>query len=480
MTLAPAFFRISLRRAVLPFFGLALTMTTAQPTVQIGLFTAQESGMVEVRLKPDGDFDQLLSNMVFTISWPTSANVQLDNAQMVSLCDRLPVVPNGDGVQQSGSRSYQTYFMLSLQQLAGGCPLVNGQELTVMRIPVTGVTSCVTLKLTNDTYTAANNKNFYLSLNGVDRTGSIYHPTAKVCDCSTIALDINTDGQPAQTGWEFYNGTGQLLLSGNLNPGQTNTTVHLSACRSDACYRIRITDAGGNGISGGGYTVSVNGDRVIDATGLFGASSSLADEGGFCSPLGPTFLLPGSADLTGITAGTTLQAQTVSGADKYGFWIFDTHGSFDTVITRSTPSLKLYNALWNAMPHDLRLNVRVQARTGGSFGAYGKACNATLGAPGMMMAMQVDEGLPTDFGDLTVYPNPIQDGSFNVRFEANGTRQAHMELFNATGQSVLSQEASFTDLLNQRLQLPEGSPAGVYMLAFTTADGRMMRLLVKQ
>lgn len=435
--------------------------------------------MLEVRLKASGNFDELLSNMVFTISWPTTSGVQLDNANLVSLCDRVPIVPNGDGLKQSGGRSYQTYFMLSLQQLASTCPMVSGQEFTVMRIPVTGLSSCVEFKLTNDSYTAANNKNYYLSLNGQDRTGSIYQPTAQLCACTNISLDIATDGQPGQTGWEFYDSSGQVISSGSLSANQTNRTVHLSSCRNTGCYRVRITDSAGNGITGGGYTVKVGGNRVIDATGAFGATSALANNGTFCIPLGPTNLKAPSCDQTGMTVGSALHAVKVPGADRYTFWLFDPHGSFDTTIVRNGPNLKFTSNLWNRIPHNLSLNVRVNARVGGVFGAYGKACKTQLsGAPGML-AQAVEEIEADAIGELSVYPNPVQDGSFHVRFAGEGQRTATIDLYTSTGQLLLSKEVSFVDDLDYAMELPSGTAAGVYMLAFTTQEGRLMRMVVQ-
>lgn len=473
-------FRKAISRSLHQVIAIFLLIGTAaaQPYVQIGLFPSSQSGSLEVRLKSDGNFNELLSNMLFTISWPTASGAQLDNAQLVSLCDRVPIVPNGDGLKQSGGRSYQTYFMLSLQQLADACPLAPGQELTVMRIPVTGLSSCVDFKLTNDAYTAANNKNYYLSLNGQDRTGAIYNATAQVCSCTTIALDLATDGQPAETGWEFYNGNNQLLASGQIPANKTNTNVHLAACRNGGCYRVRITDSAGNGINSTGYTVKVGGEKVIDATGMFGSSSSLANNGTFCLPVGPTSLKPPYCDQTGVSTNDVLRAIKITGADSYTFWVFDPHGSFDTTIVRSGPNLKFTANLWNRIPHDLSLNVRVNARIGGVYGAFGKACTTQLGVPGML-ALSVQEVEEDGNNGLSVYPNPVQDGTFHVRYAGEGEQHAVIGLFSATGQCLLSKDVSFTDDLDLPMQLPAGTASGIYMLSFTTAQGRMMRMVVQ-
>ncbi|MBK9421875.1 MAG: T9SS type A sorting domain-containing protein [Flavobacteriales bacterium] len=468
------------RSQIAAILGLVLSIPAlAQPTVQIGIFPSAVSGQLDVRLKANGDFDQLLSNLLFTISWPTASGIGLDNAQLVNLCDRLPIVPNGDGVQQSGGRSYQTYFMLSLQSLAGGCPLLSGQELTVMRVPVTGLSACTDISIANDSFTANNNKNYYISLNGQDRTGTVYTPSASLCSCSILTLSITTDNQPAQTGWAIYSDLGAVLYSGTLKPGQTSRTVALNSCEPNGCYRVRITDAGGNGIAGGGYTVKLGNDRIIDATGAFGSASGLKNNGTFCIPLGPVSLKPTSADLAGIAANTVLTANKITGANSYTFWIFDPHGSFDTTVVRNTPKLKLIPDLWNRIPHDLSLNVRVNARTGGAYGPFGKACTAMLGSAQLRAIAEV-----TSDGDenLTVYPNPLQDNTLHVHYTALQNEMktdAVIELMSTTGQLVLREETSFTGTLDQAVQLPAGTASGIYVLIFTTEGQRSIRRVVQ-
>jgi hypothetical protein len=60
--------------------------------------------------------------------------------------------------------------------MADECPgalFLGDQWVTLMRLKVNGLTSCTAFNIVNDGYTAANNRNFFVSLNGVDRTGSI-------------------------------------------------------------------------------------------------------------------------------------------------------------------------------------------------------------------------------------------------------------------------------------------------------------------
>jgi hypothetical protein len=465
--------------AVLPL--LTVPSLHAQPTVDIALYPSATPGAVEVRLRPNGSFDQLLSNMVFTISWPASSGVTLDDAQLVSLCSAIPIVPNGDGMQQAGGLRYQTYFMLGLQSLAAGCPLVNGQELTVMRIPLVGLTTCTSLNIAHDGYTGSHNKDYYVSLNGLDRTGAIYSTPVSQCACTKLRLDITTDNHPGELGLEIRDAaSGTIVLSGNMPPSQTDRTVHIPTCLDQGCYRLKVTDAGGNGISGGGYVLHKGSQRIIDASGAFGSVSAIADNGTFCVPLGPAFLKPTSCDQMSIGLNDILRAKRLSTADGYGFEVFDPHGSFDTTVFRDGPNLKFTAGLWNRIPHDLELNIRVNARIGGVFGSFGKICTAQLGSsPGM--ALGVDEYDMPEGTRMSIYPNPLQEGSFHLLYgeEGNGSGHGLIEVFSGTGQRLAAEQVDFQGRLDHVMSLPANSAAGIYMVMFTTATDRQTSIVVQ-
>lgn len=454
----------------------------AQPVVNIGLYASTTPGVVDVRLKADGDFSQLLSNLLFTISWPASAGGSLDDAGLVSLCPKIPIVPNGDGLQVANGRRYQTYFMLGFESLNLSCPMVAGQELTVMRIRMTGNTSCADLQIANDGYTAANNKDYYVSLNGADRTGITFTSNVSICPCVPgVMLHIATDDHPEQISYEFRSATdGSLVTSGNLSAGQANRVVHESICLPPGCYRLKVMDSGGNGISGGAYVLMQGGSRIIDATGEFGSVSAIKDDGSFCLPLGPAMLKPTSCDLTDIGTNDILNAKKVTGATAYTFWIFDPHGSYDTTIVRNGPKLKITPGIASQLPMGLDMNVRVNAQQGGVFGAFGKTCRARFGAaPGM--ALGVDELYADEDEGLVVFPNPLIDGTFQIGFGRSdgGSQQAVIELFTMSGQLLSRREVAFQGRMVQAMSLPDRTAQGLYMVAVTMAEGRFVKLLVQ-
>ena len=64
-------------------WGALLAMTvgtglTAQPLTDIGLFPNASPNTLEVRLRPDASFNQVVSNLTFTIRWNANAADSLD------------------------------------------------------------------------------------------------------------------------------------------------------------------------------------------------------------------------------------------------------------------------------------------------------------------------------------------------------------------------------------------------------------------
>jgi hypothetical protein len=431
------------RRCLVFLFGSVLTGASAQPTVDLGLFPGPRLGELEVRIKANGNFDQLISGLLFTVRWPASAGGELNEGALEQLCSRIPVVPNGDGVQEANGSLYQTFFVQGFQSLGSTCPLANGAELAIMTIPAEGLVACASFQLVNDGYTGPNNKNFYASLNGLDRTGAFYAPGGvEVCPCNTqLELALTTNDQPAQTTWELLRlDNGQVAASGGPYPGQAGQTLVEAICVPQGCYRLRVLDSGGNGMEPGGYVLRLpNGDRIIDADGTFGSESALDNAKGFCVPLGPTHLKPTWCDRDDVVLGSTLNAQSVASATSYQFWLFDPHGTFDRVVQRSNPALPVPLSVSAQVPFGLGLNVRVRARIGGVWTEYGKTCrlrfveSQNLQGPTQVQALEADLVRSA----VTVYPNPARPGPINL--EVTGSVEGEwldMHLSDALGRII--------------------------------------------
>lgn len=169
----------------------------AQPVLDIGLFSAGTPNTLEVRVKPNGSsFDQVVSGLTFTLRWNAASGAQpgaiVQNIDG-NLCPlfRVALAADPAGVQTVGGFRYLTYNGFSTATLSS-CPASPGYsfpaevETVIARIPVTPGADCAQFAIVNDGYTAAENKDFFAELNGLDRTGQILTAAAPV------AVDGNT------------------------------------------------------------------------------------------------------------------------------------------------------------------------------------------------------------------------------------------------------------------------------------------------
>ena len=153
--------------------ALGATRAAAQGQVDIGLYRSGPE--LEVRVRPAEDFTGIVSAIVFTIRWERNADARLTFVQQKSApATYIPVVPSGD-VHQVGNHNYQVYagFGFDLVSSTEDHAWEAGKEYTIARIPVEGDAN---FELLNDEWTGVheNNADFFISLNGEDRTGTIY------------------------------------------------------------------------------------------------------------------------------------------------------------------------------------------------------------------------------------------------------------------------------------------------------------------
>ncbi len=182
------------------------TASAQLPTsVDIDLVPGTTVNTLDVRLRANGSsFNLVVSNLVFTVRWSTAAPQTLGLGTSAWCPATTLAFPLGaaTGTVSSGGFDYQTYSMVATQQIGqpqlnGGCG-PNGQSLpadtwvTVFTIPVSASTTCTTFQIvTNETYTNANNANFFVSLGGTARTGVI-EPTAACVSSASCGTTIPT------------------------------------------------------------------------------------------------------------------------------------------------------------------------------------------------------------------------------------------------------------------------------------------------
>lgn len=157
----------------LPILAGSLALSgTAQPVVDI---TMADNGnnQLEIRLRPNGSFANIVSNVVFTLRWQEELGPALSLIQPVYPASEY--LPLGQSAIINGGNGYlyRTFTSVSLSPLSDfGVSWEGGIEYPLCTIDV--LAPGVDVFLGNDAYTAANNRNFYLSLNGVNRTGTVF------------------------------------------------------------------------------------------------------------------------------------------------------------------------------------------------------------------------------------------------------------------------------------------------------------------
>jgi hypothetical protein len=233
------------------------------------------------------------------------------------------------------------------------------------------------------------------------------------CTENGLTLEFQTDAAPFETTWEIRNSTGVVVATSGgplVAPFGVQTE---SGCVPDGCYTLRVLDAGGDGMTTGGYILRTQGtnQRIIDNRNNFSSGSVSAISGGqgFCLPISNQATLFTSCDKLDWINGQYVVAapspavsaewipngaNNVQDANSgYEFWIFDPNGSYSFRRFRShnvsdgfgpasatrACHMKLNNwAVASQVPANVLMNVRVRTRVNGVNGEFGPACRLMI------------------------------------------------------------------------------------------------------
>ena len=218
------------------------------------------------------------------------------------------------------------------------------------------------------------------------------------CPENGLTLEIEADANFSETSWEIIaQGSNVVAATGGGLPAPAIITQF--ACLPDGCYRLRVLDAGGDGITNGGYILRTQGanERVIDNRDNFstGSVSAVIGNGGFCLPLGTDKLIFTSCDkldwvnnqfiVAAENPAVSAQFNVNNANSGYQFWWFDPNGSygyskfrshatsdgFGTGATRACHA-RINNWSPNQIPANVLMNVKVRSRVNGVNSAWGR------------------------------------------------------------------------------------------------------------
>ena len=274
---------------------------------------------LQVMLHSTEVFGGVLSALTVTIRYDASAGAALGGG--VEFCPAWPLDP--EAVVTNSGMAYRTYNGFGLTRLDTdpgpfddeGCGATLPVEtwFTVSTIPYSAP-NCVTFTLGNDAFTGANNRDFYLSMNGWDRTGNVIGGPVQVGPCSvdcagvpggTAYLDNCNQCVGGTTGNVpctqdcngDWGGTASLDNCGTCAGGNTGVTPCTQDCNGDWGGTASVdncgTCAGGNtGVTP--CTQDCNGD---------GGGPASVDNCGTCAG-GNTGVTPCTQDCNGDWGGT--------------------------------------------------------------------------------------------------------------------------------------------------------------------------------
>ena len=158
---------------------------------------------------------------------------------------------------------------------ASGLTIANTIPSSVT-IPANTNTGVLSITLTDDNSLGFDSQNLILSLVPADGFVSSASKTLNIevserCDDTIVDLEITTDNWPDETTWELYdlNGASPVLIASGgpyNNPDDDFTTILTQFCLQSGTYGIALYDSYGDGISGGGYEILVDGEVISSGT----------------------------------------------------------------------------------------------------------------------------------------------------------------------------------------------------------------------
>lgn len=140
------------------------------------------SGIMEVRVRPNGTFSGVYSSIVFTIRWSSSYNVNLGAISQPSPYSSIIPIAKQGGEIPSGGNIYQKFAGFGFNPMSNfGVTWAAGTEYTIMSIRKNGSGAGYGLfQIVNDSWTNSNNGNHYQELASDDKTGIIYGSGANI------------------------------------------------------------------------------------------------------------------------------------------------------------------------------------------------------------------------------------------------------------------------------------------------------------
>lgn len=202
-----------MKRNILLSALIALTIqnATAQlPYVDLLIEHDDANAQLHVFLRAnDYDFGELISSISFTIRWPEASPATLgfgSSAWCPYPNSAFQPSPGSTSIPSNGYKYKNwTFFGLGTYISAitddGGCDntLLANTWIEVATIPVSNDPGATAFDVATDQYAIDNNLLYYISLNGVDRTGGVFSGTTAIEPVALVPSPLNIAPNPSST-----------------------------------------------------------------------------------------------------------------------------------------------------------------------------------------------------------------------------------------------------------------------------------------
>ncbi len=194
-------------RSLLACAAVVISAVPADAAVMDITMLPGQNNDIEVRVRTDQSFNEVFSSLVFTVRWSNSSGADLGNIQQLPIEQDVMNINASGPVQVDGNYRYQVYAGFGFSILNDvGFAFSASQEFVLCRIPV--VNAMDVFSIVNDTWTAGNNADYYVSLNGANATGVIYETSTGVQQGPALAGELSVWPNPTGDRLTVSLGTG--------------------------------------------------------------------------------------------------------------------------------------------------------------------------------------------------------------------------------------------------------------------------------
>lgn len=247
-----------MKRSILLPALIALTMQTATaqlPYVDLLIEHDEANAQLHVFLRAnDYDFGELVSSISFSVRWPESSPATLgfgSSAWCPYPNSAFQPSPGSTSIPGNGFKYKNwTFFGLGTYISAitddGGCDnsLLADTWIEVATIPVSNDPGATAFDVAIDQYAIDNNLLYYISLNGVDRTGGVFSGTTAVEQVAEVPSPLNIAPNPSSTSTTFTFADGSAIESVDVLDASGRLVMRERVGASSLILDVRALDAG--------------------------------------------------------------------------------------------------------------------------------------------------------------------------------------------------------------------------------------------